>query len=66
MLGDCSAHREPVAVQKAPSVASIGIPRPPKQVLDGRVRERDSGRIVFQVLGHVAQEQHIRLLQGSS
>lgn len=59
------AYREPVILHYASSVSGVGVERPPKKVLESGVGEVPGRALILHVLGHVAQEEHIRLLQGT-
>lgn len=58
-------HREPVILHNAAGVPGVWVPGPPHEVTQRGVRVDCSRRVVLHVLGHVAQKQHVRLLQST-
>ena len=59
-------HREPVVLYKASSVTRVGVPCPPYEVTQCCMGVHCRSRVILHVLGHIAQEQHVCLLEGQA
>ena len=57
------AHRGPVVLDEAASVAGVGVPGPPEEVVERGVGQVPGVARVVHERGHVRQEQHVRLLR---